>query len=78
MLELVGHPVAVNPDSPLEAVANQRGWPIVVFARKRKRVVATTTAALGAAGLATGTYALGRRHGRRGVLRDRGSRLPWR
>ena len=46
--------------------------------RKRKRVVATTTAALGAAGLATGTYALGRRHGRRGVLRDRGSRLPWR
>lgn len=64
MLELVGHPVAVNPDRSLEAVAHQRGWPIVVFSRKAKRVVKTTTAASAAAGLATGTYFLGRRHGR--------------
>ena len=28
MLEVVGHPVAVNPDRPLEAVARSRGWPI--------------------------------------------------
>lgn len=83
MLELVGHPVAVNPDSPLEAVAHQRGWPIVVFARRRKKVVRATTAAVGAAGVAAGTYALGRRHGRLGeVAREEGtqrSRLrPWR
>ena len=81
MLELVGHPVAVNPDSPLEAVAHQRGWPIVVFSRRRKKVIATTTAAVGAGGLAAGTYALGRRHGRLGeVAREKGreSRLPWR
>ncbi len=81
MLEMVGHPVAVNPDSPLEAVAHQRGWPIVVFARRRKKVVAVTTAAVGAAGLAAGTYALGRRHGRLGEVareQDRISALPWR
>lgn len=64
MLELVGHPVAVNPDGPLEAVAHQRGWPVVVFSRKRKRVVAATSAGLGASGLAAGAYLLGRRHGR--------------
>ncbi len=64
MLELVGHPVAVNPDRSLETIAHQRGWPIVVFSRTAKRVVKTTTAATGAVGLAVGTYALGRRHGR--------------
>ncbi|MFT4744560.1 MAG: HAD superfamily hydrolase (TIGR01490 family) [Nonlabens sp.] len=64
MLELVGHPVAVNPDSPLEAVAHQRGWPVVVFARKRKQVVRSTTASVSAVALGVGTYALGRRHGR--------------
>jgi HAD superfamily hydrolase (TIGR01490 family) len=31
MLELVGHPVAVNPDRHLEKVARERGWPIVRF-----------------------------------------------
>lgn len=64
MLEMVGHPVAVNPDGPLENLAHQRGWPIVIFARKTKQVVKTTTATVGAVGLATGTYLLGRRHGR--------------
>ena len=79
MLELLGHPVAVNPDSPLEAVAHQRGWPIVVFSRRRKKVVAVTTAAIGAAGLASGTYALGRRHGRLGATGGPSSSLlPWR
>lgn len=86
MLELVGHPVAVNPDHPLEAVAHQRGWPIVIFARRRKKVVVATTAAVGAAGIASGSYALGRRHGRLGEIareesrdQERRSRLrPWR
>ncbi|MEN8039902.1 MAG: HAD-IB family hydrolase [Actinomycetota bacterium] len=64
MLEIVGHPVAVNPDRALEAIAYHRGWPIVEFSRTRKKVVKRTTAATGAVALAGATYVLGRRHGR--------------
>ncbi len=78
MMEMVGHPVAVNPDGPLETVANQRGWPMVEFSRRTKQVVKTTTALTGAAGLAVSTYALGRRHGRIASEAARGRRLiPW-
>ena len=31
MLELVGHPHAVNPDRALRRVATQRGWPVLSF-----------------------------------------------
>ncbi len=65
MLEVVGHPVAVNPDRALESVAYHRGWPIVEFSRTRKKVVKRTTAATGSVALAASTYALGRRHGKR-------------
>ncbi len=75
MMEMVGHPVAVNPDSGLQAVAHQRGWPIVVFARRTKKVVKTTTALAGAAALATTTYAMGRRHGRISTQAARARRL---
>lgn len=79
MMEMVGHPVAVNPDRPLETVAHQRGWPIVIFSRRTKKVVKTTTAAAGAVALATTTYGLGRRHGRIASEAARGRRLlPWR
>ncbi len=64
MLELVGHPVAVNPDRELERIARAKNWPIVEFSRTAKRVIGTTTAAAGAAGLAVGTYFLGRYHGK--------------
>jgi HAD superfamily hydrolase (TIGR01490 family) len=33
MLEAVGHPVCVNPDAPLRAIARERDWPVVDFAR---------------------------------------------
>ncbi|MDP3968415.1 MAG: HAD family hydrolase [Nocardioides sp.] len=33
MLEVVGHPHAVNPDKELRRVAAERGWPILVFTR---------------------------------------------
>jgi HAD superfamily hydrolase (TIGR01490 family) len=33
MLDLVGHPTAVNPDKALRKVAQERGWPIVTFRR---------------------------------------------
>jgi HAD superfamily hydrolase (TIGR01490 family) len=79
MMEMVGHPVAVNPDGPLENVANQRGWPIVIFSRRTKQVVKTTTAVGSAIGLAGATYALGRRHGRIHAEAARGRKLlPWR
>jgi HAD superfamily hydrolase (TIGR01490 family) len=31
-LEVVGHPVAANPDRRLRRIARQRGWPVVEFA----------------------------------------------
>ena len=64
MLKAVGHPVAVNPDRALEAIAYHRGWPIVEFSRRRKRVVKRTTAGGGAVALVIVAYALGRAHGR--------------
>jgi HAD superfamily hydrolase (TIGR01490 family) len=33
MLEVVGHPYAVNPDRELRRQAVQRGWPVLVFTR---------------------------------------------
>jgi HAD superfamily hydrolase (TIGR01490 family) len=68
MLEAVGHPVAVNPDRTLEAVARSRGWPIVEFSRTTRRVVKSTTAGVGAAAMAVASYLLGRRHGKRAAL----------
>lgn len=68
MLELVGHPVAVNPDSDLDTLAHERGWPIVIFARKTKRVVAASAAVSGSIAAAGLAYALGRRHGRNSAL----------
>jgi phosphoserine phosphatase len=68
MMEMVGHPVAVNPDSELDTVAHERGWPIVIFARKTKRAFAFSgvgTVAISAAAVA---YVLGRKHGRTAAL----------
>ncbi len=75
MMEMVGHPVAVNPDGPLQAVAHQRGWPVVIFARRTKKVVKTTTALASAGALATATYIIGRRHGRISTQAARARRL---
>lgn len=33
MMEVVGHPVAVNPDKELKEVAEERDWPIMYFER---------------------------------------------
>jgi HAD superfamily hydrolase (TIGR01490 family) len=41
MLEIVGHPHAVNPDKMLRRIAIERGWPVLDFVRPvqlRKRV----------------------------------------
>jgi HAD superfamily hydrolase (TIGR01490 family) len=79
MMEMVGHPVAVNPDGGLQAVAHQRGWPTVIFARRAKKVVKTTTAVAAASAIAAATYGIGRRHGRIAAQAARARRLlPWR
>jgi len=71
ILSLVGHPVAVNPDRSLVAVAHRRGWPVVEFNRERKqlaKVTGVSTATLVAGG---GGYLLGRRAGARAAERER-------
>jgi HAD superfamily hydrolase (TIGR01490 family) len=70
MLEAVGHPVAVNPDRHLEAIAHDRGWPVVIFARKTKQMVAMSSGATAFAATAVTSYLLGRRHGRRALTRS--------
>jgi len=68
MLEAVGHPVAVNPDSELNARARERGWPVVVFARKTKMAIAFSGIGAGGAATAALAYLVGRRHGRSKAL----------
>jgi hypothetical protein len=58
MLEVVGHPVAVNPDRVLNRLARQRGWEVRQFTRPvrlRDRVPVPnlpTAAAVGGVALA--------------------------
>ncbi len=59
MLEVVGHPHAVNPDRELRRIAAARGWPVLVFTRPvtlRSRVpllpARQTLAALAVGGVA--------------------------
>jgi HAD superfamily hydrolase (TIGR01490 family) len=72
MLEAVGHPVATNPEKELEAVAVERGWPVLRFAKPvamqtaLERPESRRAAALsigGAVALGLAWYA-GRRSGR--------------
>lgn len=58
MLSLVGHPVAINPDSALRDEAKRRGWPIRDFRTGRKAVRIGVPAALGV-GAAGGAVAAG-------------------
>jgi hypothetical protein len=64
MLRAVGHPVAVNPDAPLERVAADHGWPVVEFRKRSKAVIRRTTQTVGAVGLAVGGFAGGIRWAR--------------
>ena len=75
MLELVGHPVAVNPDRGLESLARARGWPIVIFARRTKRILTASTLAGGMLGLAASAYGLGMQRGRAAVPPRRRRRM---
>ena len=64
MLNLVGHPNAVNPDGALRAVARERGWPIYDFRKGRRATIIALPVAAGA-GVVAGGIAAGlavRRH----------------
>ena len=63
MMQLVGNPVAVNPDRAMMAVAHRRGWPVVEFNRPGKRNARLTAAGASTATAAAVGYAVGRRHG---------------
>jgi len=61
MLDAVGHPVAVNPDAALRAVAIERDWPVVDFERPvaMRRTIEPRQAVAAGAGVAVGAVALG-------------------
>jgi HAD superfamily hydrolase (TIGR01490 family) len=73
LLEVVGHPHAVNPDKLLRREAGERGWPILSFERPmslRSRIPARSVGmvALGVGAVAAGAtwYSLSRRRRSRG------------
>jgi HAD superfamily hydrolase (TIGR01490 family) len=62
MLSLVGHPVAVNPDSELRAYAKEHGWVIRDYRRRRMATRGATAAVIAAAVAgAIGGFALSRK-----------------
>jgi HAD superfamily hydrolase (TIGR01490 family) len=72
MLQLVGHPVAVNPDPELARVARQEGWQILRFDRLRRRLGAAVALAGAALAGGVGSAALAARARRS----DRGRAAP--
>jgi HAD superfamily hydrolase (TIGR01490 family) len=63
MLELVGNPVAVNPDAELAAIAAERGWSVMRFERLGRRLAAVA-ALLSAAAIGAGWSWAATRDGR--------------
>lgn len=62
MLSLVGHPVAVNPDSELRAYAKEHGWVIRDYRRRRMATRGATVAvATAAVAGAVGGFLISRR-----------------
>jgi HAD superfamily hydrolase (TIGR01490 family) len=59
LLELVGNPVAMNPDRSLKAVARKRGWETIDFRTARRRTLIASAAGGGAAAVGAAGYALG-------------------
>jgi HAD superfamily hydrolase (TIGR01490 family) len=57
MLQLVGHPNAVNPDPELLAEARERGWPVHDFRSGRRATMIALPVAAGAGAVAGGMAA---------------------
>jgi HAD superfamily hydrolase (TIGR01490 family) len=75
MLRAVGHPVAVNPDAELAAVAAEEGWQVMRFEQlgRRLAIAGTTLAAAAIGGM--GTVLAARRGASRRAARLRPARL---
>ncbi len=65
LLELVGHPIAVNPDADLKRAARQRGWPAYELRTRRPLLLFGVPSAFVAVALFGGGVALGSWMGRR-------------
>ena len=69
LLELVGHPHAVNPDHQLRRIARSRGWPVHELRTRRRALLIGVPSALGGAalfgaGVGVGAWAARRRNAR--------------
>lgn len=73
LLESVGYPHAVNPESELRRIAFQRGWPIHELRTRRKALLVGVPAGLGGATLFGSGIALGAWLERRRAERNRGA-----
>ncbi len=71
LLEMVGNPVAMNPDRELKAIARQRGWQILDFRTARRRTLVASAAGAGTAAAGALGYALGFAYGRRSATGSR-------
>ena len=74
LLELVGNPVAMNPDHRLRSIARKRGWEVLDFRTARRRTLIASAAGGGAAASAALGLRAGLRGGRTG--RDRVPAAP--
>jgi HAD superfamily hydrolase (TIGR01490 family) len=63
MLELVGNPVAVNPDAELALIARDRGWRVMRFEKLGRRLAIAGTVMLAAAVGGSGSWIARRRRG---------------
>jgi HAD superfamily hydrolase (TIGR01490 family) len=71
LLELVGNPVAMNPDHRLLAIARRRGWHVLDFRMARRRTLIASAAGAGGAAAAAAGYVAGYITGRRRALAAR-------
>jgi HAD superfamily hydrolase (TIGR01490 family) len=70
LLELVGNPVAMNPDLKLRAIARQRAWQVLDFRTARRRTLIASAAGAGTAAAGATGYAIGFLVGRKRAARS--------
>lgn len=77
MLQVVGHPVVVNPDAELKELARERGWEILrLDPLGRRLLVGAGLSAFAAAGSLAATIATRQRRHRRHQI-ESATRRPW-
>ncbi|HVL82417.1 MAG TPA: HAD-IB family hydrolase [Actinomycetota bacterium] len=70
LMESVGHPIAVNPDSELRVEARRRGWPVYELRTKRLPILIGIPSAIVGVALFGGGVAVGGWLGRKRVYRE--------